>query len=77
MHYYSLVNRNHKNQFRNLRIKPRQRFQNHIDENSELWTLRLVFTQRKMVVFVSIDDNPAFQPFPRFLTAGPSIMFCV
>ena len=31
-----LVNRNHKNQFRNLEINPR--FQNQVDENSDLCT---------------------------------------
>ena len=41
-----LVNKNHKNQLRNLGIKPRiKRFQNHIDENLELWTPWLLPTQ--------------------------------
>ena len=35
-----LVNRNYKNQFRILGINPRfKRFQNNVDENSELQTL--------------------------------------
>ena len=39
--YPYLVNRNHTNQFRNPGIKTRfQRFQKHINENSELWTPR-------------------------------------
>ena len=46
--YIAIVSRNHKNQFRNLGIKPRsKRFQNHVNGISELRTPRTRLAQPK------------------------------
>ena len=52
----NLVHMNHKNKFSNLRIKPRfQRFQNHVDQNSELQTPRLRVTNQSNWICTGMD----------------------